>query len=72
MATLAHDRIVIAAPGARAERSALDRLKATLALWARRVEEREALARFGWREMKDIALSEADLQREIAKPFWRA
>ncbi len=72
MATLAHDRIVIAAPRARAESGALDRLKATLALWARRIEEREALASFGWREMKDIALSESDLQREIAKPFWRA
>lgn len=72
MATLAHDRIVIAAPGARAERGALERLKSTLALWARRIEEREALARFGWREMKDIALSESELQHEIAKPFWRA
>jgi len=72
MATLAHDRIVIAAPRASAASGSLDRLKATLALWARRIEEREALALFSWREMKDIALSESDLRREIAKPFWRA
>lgn len=72
MATLAHDRIVVAAPRAREAGTLIDRLGATLALWARRIEERDALARFGWREMKDIAISSSDIQREIAKPFWRA
>lgn len=72
MATLVHDRIAVARPQAGGGISIVERAKATLALWARRVEEREALASFGWREMKDIAISEADVRREIAKPFWRA
>ncbi|MGE0152587.1 MAG: DUF1127 domain-containing protein [Reyranellaceae bacterium] len=72
MATLVHDRIAVPLPAIERGAGILPRLRATLALWARRIEEREALARFGWREMKDIALSESDIRREIAKPFWRA
>lgn len=72
MATLVHDRIAVARPAAGSDVSIVERVKTTLALWARRIEEREALAGFGWREMKDIAISEADVRREIAKPFWRA
>lgn len=72
MATLVHDRIDVARPHAGSDISIVERAKATLALWTRRIEEREALAKFGWREMKDIAISEADIRTEIAKPFWRA
>jgi uncharacterized protein YjiS (DUF1127 family) len=72
MATLVHDRIAIATPAVKHGPGAIERLKATLSLWAQRIEERQALAQFGWREMKDIAISEADIRREIAKPFWRA
>ena len=76
MATLVHDRahdpIVIAAPRHAAGAGTLGRLTALLALWRGRIAEREALAGFGWREMKDLALSESEIQREIAKPFWRA
>jgi len=72
MATLVHDRIAVARPQSASGISIVERAKATLALWARRIEEREALASFGWREMKDIAISEADIRTEIAKPFWRA
>ena len=72
MATLVHDRIAIATPAVKHGPGAIERLKAILSLWARRIEERQALAQFGWREMKDIALSEADIRNEIGKPFWRA
>jgi len=72
MATLVHDRIAVAMPAAKHGPGLLERLGATFALWARRVEEREALAQFGWREMRDISLSESDIRYEIAKPFWRA
>jgi uncharacterized protein YjiS (DUF1127 family) len=72
MATLVHDRIAVARPHAGSDISIVERVKTTLALWARRIEEREALARFGWREMKDIAISESDIRNEIVKPFWRA
>ena len=72
MATLAHDRIVIAAPRKIAGAGLVERVKAQLALWRTRIEEREALAAFGWREMKDLAISDSDIRREIEKPFWRA
>lgn len=72
MATLAQDRIAIRTPAIAQGPGLLERAKSALALWARRIEEREALAQFGWREMKDIAISESDIRTEIAKPFWRA
>jgi uncharacterized protein YjiS (DUF1127 family) len=72
MSTLVHDRIVVARPVAGSDIGLVERAKATLSLWARRIEEREALASFGWREMKDIAISESGIRDEIAKPFWRA
>jgi uncharacterized protein YjiS (DUF1127 family) len=72
MSTLVHDRIAVATPGVKHGPGAIERLKSTLSLWTRRIEERQALAQFGWREMKDIAISETDIAREIAKPFWRA
>lgn len=44
---------------------------ALLRRWRRRVYERRLLARFGERDLRDLALTRADIQREIAKPFWR-
>ena len=70
MATLVQQRIAIARPAV--THGLVERARGTFAIWARRMEERRALAQFDWREMKDIAISEADIQREIAKPFWRA
>jgi uncharacterized protein YjiS (DUF1127 family) len=72
MATLVHERIAIPAPAVQHGPGLAERARATFKLWAQRIEERRALAQFDWREMKDIAISEADIQREIAKPFWRA
>jgi uncharacterized protein YjiS (DUF1127 family) len=39
--------------------------------WRRRAYERHLLTQFGEREMRDLALTAADIRREIAKPFWR-
>jgi uncharacterized protein YjiS (DUF1127 family) len=72
MTTLVHDRIAIASPAVKQGPGAIERLKRTLSLWGQRIEERQALAQFGWREMKDVAITETDIAREIAKPFWRA
>jgi uncharacterized protein YjiS (DUF1127 family) len=44
---------------------------AILRRWRRRAYERRLLTRFGEREMRDLALTPADIRREIAKPFWR-
>lgn len=40
-------------------------------LWRTRIREREALASFDDRDLKDLRLSRWDAQREAAKPFWQ-
>jgi len=50
----------------------IPRLLTTLRLWSRRIREREELADFGERDLRDIGLSRADLYNEVNKPFWRA
>jgi len=49
-------------------------LKAVVQLidtWQARSHNREVMARMDPRLAKDIGLTRRDLQREIAKPFWR-
>ncbi|HEX7970193.1 MAG TPA: DUF1127 domain-containing protein [Stellaceae bacterium] len=50
----------------------IPRLVAILALWRRRIQERDQLARLGERELHDIGLSRTAVYAEIRKPFWRA
>ena len=42
---------------------------AVLKRWRRRAYERRLLAQFAERDRRDLALTAADVQREIAKPF---
>jgi uncharacterized protein YjiS (DUF1127 family) len=56
----------------RPRRSALWQLGASVAQWLRREREAEELARLDWRELKDIGLTQADVQQILSKPFWRA
>jgi uncharacterized protein YjiS (DUF1127 family) len=44
---------------------------ATLRLWRRRMREREALARWDDRDLRDAGITRAEILNEIAKPFWR-
>lgn len=39
--------------------------------WRRRARERAELARWAERDLRDAGLSRAQLQIELAKPFWR-
>lgn len=59
----------------RARRAALYDLGAavagTIARWQRRAREKHELARLDWRELKDVGLSNADVQWLLDKPFWR-
>ena len=50
----------------------LARLIATLQTWRQRIRERRALAAMSQRELADFGASTADVQRELATPFWRA
>jgi uncharacterized protein YjiS (DUF1127 family) len=48
-----------------------DRVIATLREWRRRSRDRNQLASFDDRMLRDIGLTRADACREINKPFWR-
>jgi len=41
------------------------------ATWRRRVRERNELATLDQRTLRDLGLSEGDVQFEANKPFWR-
>lgn len=49
----------------------LDHLFDTLMLWHQRAFTRRELARLDDRMLHDIGLSHADVENEVAKPFWR-
>lgn len=44
----------------------------TFKKWQVRYETRLELARMGSDRLDDIGITEAERQREVAKPFWRA
>jgi uncharacterized protein YjiS (DUF1127 family) len=46
-------------------------LARTLRLWRSRVRERRAFTTIDDRELHDLGLSRYDVERELAKPFWR-
>ena len=75
MATLTHGRFdtaTKAGPRRAARPGLVQRIAATFQTWRRRIDERQALAAFGWRDMHDIGITHADVMREIVKPFWKA
>lgn len=43
-----------------------------LITWQERAMQRHRLAGLDERELKDVALSRADIAPEVGKPFWRA
>ncbi|MGA9865462.1 MAG: hypothetical protein WBQ75_03370 [Acetobacteraceae bacterium] len=47
-------------------------LAAMLREWRYRIREREGMAILTERDLRDARLTRADVQAEIAKPFWRA
>lgn len=49
-----------------------DALLAQLHTWQRRITERRRMAQMDERFLIDVGLDRADIDREVAKPFWRA
>ncbi|MEO9189377.1 MAG: hypothetical protein ABI224_05130 [Acetobacteraceae bacterium] len=43
-----------------------------LRVWRYRLRERDGMAHLTERDLRDARLTRADVQAEIAKPFWRA
>jgi uncharacterized protein YjiS (DUF1127 family) len=67
MADIDWGRLII-----RQEPSGLQLLGQTLSLWLRRLRDRDQLAHIDERGLRDIGLTRADAEVEIAKPFWRS
>jgi uncharacterized protein YjiS (DUF1127 family) len=40
-------------------------------LWRARAQERQAFARLEYRELRDLGVSRWEVERELARPFWR-
>jgi uncharacterized protein YjiS (DUF1127 family) len=53
-------------------RRGLSRCGEVWRLWRRRVAEREQIARFTDRDLRDAGLTRGDVYRELAVPFWQA
>jgi uncharacterized protein YjiS (DUF1127 family) len=43
----------------------------TVGLWRARIRDRQAFATLGYRDLRDMRLSQWEVEREMAKPFWR-
>lgn len=48
-----------------------DWIKRTVRLWRSRIKERQSFDFVDDRELRELGLSRWDVEREIAKPFWR-
>ncbi len=44
---------------------------ATFRTWRRRIEERRAFAQLDHRDLRDMGLTQWEVESELAKPFWR-
>jgi uncharacterized protein YjiS (DUF1127 family) len=53
------------------EPNGLQLLGQTVSLWLRRLRERAELAHFEERDLRDLGITRADVDYEVAKPFWR-
>jgi uncharacterized protein YjiS (DUF1127 family) len=42
-----------------------------IGIWHSRFRERQALAMLGSRELRELGVSQWEVEHELAKPFWR-
>ena len=59
-------------PGSGVLSALFGRIVNTVNVWSERADGRRELAELSFRDMTDIGLDPAEVEREIAKPFWRA
>ncbi len=43
----------------------------TIDVWRTRISDRQAFAHFDHRDLRDLRLSQWEVERELSKPFWR-
>jgi uncharacterized protein YjiS (DUF1127 family) len=39
--------------------------------WRRRSSDRRQMAQFANRELRDLGITQSEVERELARPFWR-
>ena len=66
MADIAHHSLINSQVSA-----GLNRVVETLALWRRRIREREQLAHLSEYDLHDLGMSRGTIYGELRKPFWR-
>jgi uncharacterized protein YjiS (DUF1127 family) len=49
----------------------LEAIRRIFRIWRSRIGERHALALLDHRDLRDLGWTHADVDRELAKPFWR-
>lgn len=47
-------------------------IKASFAVWRERIALRRELAELSFRDIQEIGLDQAEVDREVSKPFWAA
>jgi uncharacterized protein YjiS (DUF1127 family) len=52
--------------------SVFGRIASTVSTWVARVDARRELSELTFRDIQDIGLDQSEIERELAKPFWRA
>jgi uncharacterized protein YjiS (DUF1127 family) len=50
----------------------VERVRATVDVWNKRIAARRELAELSFRDIQDIGIDQAVVEQEVAKPFWRA
>ena len=47
------------------------RIAGIVEIWRNRIRDRRAFAYLDYRELRDMGLSQWEVDREVTKPFWR-
>jgi uncharacterized protein YjiS (DUF1127 family) len=75
MTTATHDMLTDCQALRRSSAPRSDGLKARISrvvgLWRERRRQRQSFDTFGHRELRELGLSRWEVERELAKPFWR-
>ncbi len=58
-------------PAAAATKGVVASIARTVGIWRARIKDRQAFAAFDHRDLRDMQLSQWEVERELAKPFWR-
>jgi uncharacterized protein YjiS (DUF1127 family) len=75
MSTAAHDTMAdcrtLSRPTVAGPKGVAASIAYTIGVWHTRIRDRRRFATLDRRELRDLGLSNWEVERELAKPFWR-